>query len=98
MSKIQDAYLSEVGLSVYKGDWAGAEWTITGNAKKEKTIKEFDSAYDFEEYIQKKIDCTDIKFDSEYCQFFAYAPTEERAIQFAKSIDDFFKKIRELID
>jgi hypothetical protein len=88
---------SPIGLEVYKGDWSGAQWTITGNAKKELTVKEFESAYDFEEFVQEKIDCEGIEFDSEFCQFFAYAETEERAIKFLNEIEQHFKKVRDLL-
>jgi hypothetical protein len=88
---------SEIGLMVYRGDWTGAQWTITGYPKKEMTIREFDGAYEFEEFIQEKIDCTGIEFDSEYCQFFAYSDTEERAIRFLNDIEAYFKNVRDLL-
>ena len=94
MTKIN--FTSEIGLGVWKDDWVGAEWTITGNPKQDMTIKQFESAYDFEEYIQKKVNCSNITFDSEYCQFFAYAKTKQRATSFAKAIDKHFIKVREL--
>ena len=89
-------YSSPIGLSVDKHDWDD-QYTITGNAKREMTIKEFDSAYDFEEFIQEKINCNDITFDSEYCQFFAYAKTEAQAINFIKAIETHFSKVREML-
>ena len=91
---MQIAYTSPIGLEVSKGDWDDSEWTITGNARKELTIKEFDSAYEFEEFVQEKINCKDITFDSESCQFFAYAKTKARAVKFAKDIDKYFEKVR----
>ena len=91
------AYTSPMGLEVSKGDWEGSEWTITGNAKKEFTVKEFDSAYDFEEYIKEKVNCNNITFDSESCQFFAYAKTKQRAVGFAKAIEKYFEKVRKIV-
>jgi inorganic pyrophosphatase len=91
-------YTSPIGIEVWKGDWAEAEWTITGYPKQDMTIKQFESAYDFEEYVQKKINCSNITFDSEMCQFFAYAKTKQRATSFAKAIDKHFAKIRELVN
>lgn len=88
---------SPIGLTVYKGDWKGAQWTITGNPKSSMTVKEFESAYDFEEFVQEKINCKDIEFDSEFCQFFAYARTERRAIKFLNDIEKYFKKVRDLL-
>lgn len=88
---------SPIGLSVYKGDWKGAKWTITGNPKSSMTIKEFESAYDFEEFVQKKVNCKDIEFDSEFCQFFSYAKTERRALKFLNDIEGYFKKVRDLL-
>ena len=95
---MQIAYTSPIGLEVSKGDWEGAEWTITGNARKEMTIKEFESAYEFEEFIQEKINCKAIVFDSEYCQFFAYAKTKAQAVRFAKAIEKYFDKVRETMN
>jgi hypothetical protein len=93
---MQTIYKSPIGLAVEKFDW-DKDFTITGNANKSMTVKEFDSAYDFEEFIQEKIPCGDITFDSEYSQFFAYAKTENRAIEFVKAIEDYFAKVREML-
>jgi hypothetical protein len=87
----------ESGLIVYKGDWAGSQWTITGNMKRSFTIKEFESAHDFEDFIKERIDCRGIEFDSEFCQFFAYTKTPERAIRFARDIEAYFAKVRRLL-
>jgi len=92
------AYTSPIGLEVSKGDWEGAEWTITGNARRELTVKEFYSAYEFEEFIQKKINCKAIVFDSESCQFFAYAKTKAQAVRFVKAIEKYFEMVRKTID
>jgi hypothetical protein len=89
---------SPIGLGVYKGDWAGAQWTISGYPKKDMTVRGFESAYDFEELVNKKVDCKDIEFDSESCEFFAYAETEERAIRFLNEIEQYFKKVRDLLE
>lgn len=88
------AYTSPMGLEVNKGDWIGAEWTITGNASAKYTVRPFDSAYDFEEFVKPKINCKGITFDSESCQFFAYAKTEKRAIKFVKEIEEYFERLR----
>jgi hypothetical protein len=91
------AYTSPIGIEVWKGDWEGAEWTITGFPKSEYTIRQFDTAYDFEDHIKDKINCSGITFDSEMCQFFAYAKTKAKAVSFAKAIDKHFAKIREFL-
>jgi len=88
----------DIGLTVYKGDWDGAKWTITGFPKKELTIVEFDGAYELEELIQAKIPCKGIQFDSEYSQFFAYAKTKQSAIAFVKRIEKHFAKVRNLLN
>ena len=93
---MQNIYNSSIGISVNKHDW-DKNFTITGNAKREMTVKEFDSAYDFEEFIQSKINCKGINFDSEYCQFFAYAKTKNRALEFVNEIEDYFAKVREML-
>lgn len=86
-----------VGLTVYKGDWDGAQWTITGNPKTSMTVKQFESAYDFEEFIKEKVACKGIEFDSEYCQFFAYAKSKATAIAFATRVEKYFEKIRKML-
>jgi hypothetical protein len=95
---MQNEIKLNVGLIIYKGDWEGAEWTITGNPKKEMTIKEFDSGYDFEDFIQDKINCKGIEFDSELSQFFAYAKTKQNAVAFGKRIDKYFEKVRKMLE
>lgn len=89
---------SELGLEVIKYDFMDGEYTITGNAKRSMTIREFDSAYDFEDYIKEKVNCKGITFDSESCQFFAYAKTKARAVSFLNAIDKHFAKIREVVN
>lgn len=86
-----------VGFSIFQLD-GDSNYTITGRFSKEYRFKDFDGAYDLEEYLQKHIDCTDIDFDSEYCQFFAYAKTVERAKKFIEDITALAIKIKELID
>ena len=89
-------YESPIGLFVEKYDWDD-QFTITGKVLKSMTMKEFDSAYDVEEFIQAKINCKGISFDSEYCQFFAYAKNKNRAMTFIKEIEDYFAKVREML-
>lgn len=89
-------YQSPIGLEVNQCE-GDKDFTITGNARKSMTVKEFDSAYDFEEFIQEKIPCGDITFDSESCQFFAYAKTEAQAINFVQAIENHFSKVREML-
>jgi hypothetical protein len=88
----------DIGLTIYKGDWEGAKWTITGFPRQKLTIVEFDGAYEFEELVQAKIPCKSIEFDSEYCQFFAYAKTKQSAVAFVKRIEKHFEKVRELLN
>ena len=92
-----DAYKSPIGVSVYKGDWEDAQWTITGFPRKEFSIVDFQSAYDFEDLVKEKVNCKGITFDSEFCQFFAYAKTKARAVSFAKAIEKHFEKVRDLV-
>lgn len=88
---------SSIGLEVWKGEWEGAEWTITGYPQKKFCIREFDSAYDFEDFIKEKINCKSITFDSEFCQFFAYAKTRARAEKFLCDIEKYFEKVSNLL-
>jgi len=86
-----------IGLSVCKYD-GDKTYTITGNLSKEYRIRDFDGAHDFEEYIQKHVNCKDIDFDSEYCQFFAYTKTKVRAEKFCKDIQKWIEGIKKLVD
>ncbi len=86
----------ELGLTVFRLE-GEKDWTISGNAKRAMTVKEFDSAYDFEEFVQEKINCKGIEFDSEFCQFYAYTKTKARAIKFANDIDKYFAKVRAML-
>ena len=85
-----------LGLEVYRLE-GYKEWTISGNARKSMTVKEFESAYDFQDFVKEKINCKGIEFDSEFCQFFAYAKTKARAIKFANDIDGYFAKVRAML-
>lgn len=89
---------STIGLSVFKGDWDDSEWTITGFPNRNLTVKAFDSAYEFEELVEKKINCKGITFDSESCQFFAYAKSKARAEKFLKDIETYFANVRSLLE
>ena len=92
--KMAEIYTSPIGMKVYDDD---DYFTITGNPKQSMTIKEFESAYDFEEFIQEKINCKGIEFDSEFCQFFAYAKTKQSAINFVNQIEKHFEKVRKML-
>jgi len=88
-----DYYKSPSGIEVYQFE-DDSVIHISGNPPQSYTGIEFDSAYDFEEYVKDYIDFDGIGFDSEYSQFFAYAKTPERAIEFVKNIEQWFDKIR----
>jgi len=87
-----------IGFTIFKLDEDKEEYTVTGFLAKEYRFRDFDGAYDLEEYIQKHIDCSDITFDSEYCQFWAYTKTIERAKQFVEDITAWVTKIKELVN
>lgn len=89
---------TNIGLTIYKGDWDGASWTITGFPKQEMISHDFDSAYDFEDCIKRNVNCNGIDFDSEYCQFFAYAKTKARLVSFAKQIEKHFEKAKKMME
>ena len=90
-------YKSPIGLEVYKNDWIdGVGYTISGNVSSEHTVKKFDSAYDFERWVRKNISCKTIEFDSEFCQFYAYAKSRRDAMAFAKRIEKLCKKVQEM--
>lgn len=85
-----------VGLMVYKYS-DDENYTITGMLAREYRFREFDGAYELEDYIQAKVDCTGIEFDSEYSQFFAYAKTQARAVGFVQDVQAWFDNLKQLI-
>ena len=87
-----------IGFTIFKSEEDKEEYTITGNIAKAYRFRDFDGAYGLEEYIQKHIDCSGIDFDSEYCQFFAYTKTVDRAKQFVEDITTWITKVKEMID
>ena len=88
-------YESPIGIEVYQFDNSDTIH-ISGNVSQKYTVVEFDSAYDFEEYVQGYVNSDDIKYDSEYSQFFAYTKTPERAIEYVKDIEKGFANIRSI--
>ena len=97
MSRIYD---SPIGLDVYRDEGYDEKvsYTISGNVSSEHTVKEFDGAYDFESWVKKNVACKTIQFDSEYCQFFAYAKTKRDAIAFVKRIEKLCKKVQDIFN
>ncbi len=87
-----------IGFTIFKLEEDKEEYTITGNIAKAYRFRDFDGAYDLEGYIQKHIDCSGIDFDSEYCQFWAYTKTVDRAKQFVEDITTWITKVKEMID
>jgi hypothetical protein len=87
-----------IGFTIFKLEEDKEEYTITGNIAKAYRFRDFDGAYDLEEYIQKHIDCSGVDFDSEYCQFWAYTKTVDRAKQFVEDITTWITKVKEMID
>jgi hypothetical protein len=85
---------TNIGLDIYKGDYEGAQWSITGFPKDEQIARHFESAYDFEDCVKRNVNCSGIEFDSEYSQFFAYAKTKARLVSFAKQIEKHFAKAK----
>jgi hypothetical protein len=84
------------GLGIYKGDWEGAQWTLTGIPSSEQLGHQYATAYDFEDAVKRNVNCSGIEFDSEYSQFFAYAKTRARLESFAKQIAKHYEKAKEL--
>ena len=91
-------YNSPLGLSINRLD-GDSDYTITGFPKKQFCIREFDSAYDFEELVQEHISTPGytVSYDSEFCQFFAYTKTKSQAMKFVTAIEKHFEKVRQLV-
>lgn len=86
------------GLTIFKGDYEGAEWSITGFPIDQQIARHFESAYDFEDCIKRNVNCSGISFDSEFCQFWAYAKTKARLVSFAKQIEKHFEKAKKITE
>jgi len=86
-------YVSPSGIEVYQFEDSDTIH-ISGNPPQSYTGIEFDSAYDFEEYVKDYVNSDGIGFDSEYSQFFAYTKTPNRAIKFVKDIEQWFDGFR----
>ena len=84
-------YASVIGLGIWKDDNG---YTISGNLKKEYAVKEINSAYDFEKIVKNKIECKNVEFDCEYCQFYAYTKTKQQAIAFVDRIEKYFISVK----
>ncbi len=89
---------SKTGLIVHKGDWDGSQWTVTGFPKRPFAFPEWESAYDFEEFVKKHVNCSGVEFDSEFCQFFAYTKTKARALGFMKAIEKYLDKVNSTLN
>ena len=85
---------TEIGLSIH--EYKPNEFYITGYPNAQALGHSYEDAYAFEEAIRRNIDCTDICFDSESCQFWAYAHTEERLIKFANDIKEHYLKAKSM--
>ena len=83
-----------IGLTIYKGNWEGAEWTLSGYPDKKVIGYEYQSAYDFEDAVKRNINCSGITFDCESCQFFAYAKTKTRLVSFANKIKKHYEEAK----
>ena len=57
MKRLNIPYPIGLSVSKYEGD---KNYTITGNLAEKYRIRDFDGAYDFEEYIKKHVDCEGI--------------------------------------
>lgn len=69
-------------------------WSLT---MQPPAFANYESAYDFEDCIRRNIDCRGIKFDSEFCQFWAYAKTKARLESFSNKIEKHFNKVKQML-
>jgi hypothetical protein len=93
---MRNSIKSKIGLSISKGDWKGAQWTICGYPNSEVIGNHYSSAYDFEDMIKRNINYKGIDFDCESCCFYAYAKTEKRLIKFLNDIENHFEKAKSM--
>jgi len=97
-NKMSDFPSAVKGLGIYKGDWEGAQWTLTGIPSSEQLGHQYECAYDFEDAVKRNVNCSGIDFDSEFSQFFAYAKTRARLESFAKQIAKHYEKAKKLTE
>jgi hypothetical protein len=93
--KTNDFITTEVGLRIYKDEQG---YSITGFPKKEIIAHDYDSAYDFEDCVRRNVNCDGIEFDSEFCQFWAYAKTKGRLVKFADDIHKHYVKAKKTME
>jgi hypothetical protein len=84
-----------IGFGIYESE--PNRHYITGYPDYKKLGHSYDSVYDFEDAVQRLVDCSGINFDSESCQFWAYSTTSERLVKFADDIKAHFEKAQNLI-
>lgn len=89
---------TKLGLTIYKGTWDGAQWTLTGFPKKELIGHDYNSAYDFEDCVRRNVNCKGIEMDSESSQFFAYAKTNARIVSFSNQIEKHYEKAKKMME
>jgi hypothetical protein len=87
--------INNVGLKITKGDWEGAQWTLTGFPNK-NTFRKWEDAYEFESFVEKTLKIS-AEFDSESCQFYAYFNTKQKATTALNKIEKHFKKVGEML-
>lgn len=86
---------TSVGLKIYKDETG---YSITGFPKKEIINHEYESAYEFEDCVKRNVNCKGISFDSEFCQFWAYAKTPGRLVKFANDIEKHYVKAKKVME
>jgi hypothetical protein len=99
----------KVKLRIFKNtsnDGGSISYTITGQGFLGDMLNGFytkvnilDDGYnDFQDIIERAIDCDGIELDSESMQFWAYTNSYQRAIRFRKEVKEFFAKVIETED
>lgn len=87
---------SPIGLSIWKGDWDGAQWTLTGYPKASVIGYDYNSAYEFEASVKKNFNISGLEFDSESCQFYVYAKTKLRLMSLLRQIEKHYEAAKSM--
>ena len=83
-----------IGLGIYESKLN--DFYITGYPSAKVLGHSYEDAYAFEEAVKRNVDCSGITFDSESCQFWANAQTEERLVKFANDIKEHYLKAKSM--
>jgi len=91
----QEEIVSKTGFLIYNDGYNnnGKSWSLTGSPKGIYRFRDYECAYDVQDHLKEKVGSPEgIKWDSEYCQMWAYFPDKRSAVNYLKKIEKYFEK------